>query len=476
MPNSPLLFPVPLPRAGQHRAWWRAPASSTALAYAAYAAAKQQAAPLLLIASDNHSAHQLEADLRVLTQADATVPVLGFPDWETLPYDRFSPHPEIVSQRLATLAALPELKQGIVVVSAATLMQRLAPHQHILGNRFNVHIGQRMDMDAEKRRLETAGYRHVPQVYDPGDFAVRGGLLDIFPMGADTPFRVELLDDEIDSIRTFDTESQRSLEKIDSIALLPGREVPMDETHIQHALDALTSRFDIDTRRSALVQDLKAGLAPAGVEYYLPLFFPTKRGATTSTQTLFDYLPSSLLPCVCEGAMEALDSTWQQIHHRYEQLRHDVERPLLPPSELWLAPDALRERLNQGDRIEICGRQHPRHADAHPLSVQSAPNLPLTPKDGHPSTALADFLRHYPGRVLIAADSAGRREALLEVLQASELHPDVLADWSGFAGCLTAGRGGQPESLPDTRLVGLSPDTRSETSGEARPICKHIGV
>ncbi|MDE2408608.1 MAG: transcription-repair coupling factor, partial [Xanthomonadaceae bacterium] len=462
-PDSPLSFPVPLPRPGQTRAWWRAPASSTALACALVSAARQQPSPLLVVARDNQSAHQLETDLQLLLAETPALPVLGFPDWETLPYDRFSPHPEIVSQRLATLARLPGLQRGLVVVPATTLMQRLAPRQHVLGNRFDLKLGQRLDLDAEKRRLEAAGYRNVPQVFDPGDFAVRGGLLDVYPMGADTPFRIELLDDEIDSIRIFDPDSQRSLEKIAAIELLPGREVPMDDTHVQRALAALRERFDIDTRRSALVQDLKAGLAPAGIEYYLPLFFATQRGGAGSTETLFDYLPDAL-PVLCDGALEAAEHAWKQIGERFEQLRHDIERPLLPPAELWLAPDALRERLNLGDRIEVCGSTHPRHGDAHALPVQPAPALPLTAKDHAPGEALRDFLRSYPGRVLVAADSAGRREALREVLQAAGLQPEVLTDWSGFAGGLAAGRGGQPESLPDTRLVGLPPAPRSEAS------------
>ncbi|MFN7137511.1 MAG: transcription-repair coupling factor, partial [Thermomonas sp.] len=228
MADSPLSVPVPLPRPGQLRAWWRAPANGTALAFAALAAARQHPSPLLLVARDNHAAHQLEADLRTLAGGDPALPVLGFPDWETLPYDRFSPHPDITSQRLATLAQLPSLARGIVVVPAATLMQRLAPRSHVLGGRFDVRVGQRLDLGAEQRRLEAAGYRHVPQVFDPGDFAVRGGLLDVYPMGAEAPFRVELLDDEIDSIRTFDPDSQRSLDRCEAITLLPGREVPMD--------------------------------------------------------------------------------------------------------------------------------------------------------------------------------------------------------------------------------------------------------
>ncbi|WP_240703581.1 transcription-repair coupling factor [Thermomonas aquatica] len=424
MPALPLN--VPLPRSGQSRAYWRAPASTSALAAAIASAAAQHAAPLLVVARDNHAAHQLEADLHTLLGADAALPVLTFPDWETLPYDRFSPHPDIVSQRLATLARLPDLKRGIVVVPVATLMQRVAPRGHVIGNRFDFRLGQRLDLDNEKRRLESAGYRHAQQVFDPGDFAVRGGLLDVYPMGADAPFRIELLDDEIESIRAFDPESQRSLEKIDRIELLPGREVPLDDAPVKRALDALTERFDIDTRRSALVQDLKAGLAPAGIEYYLPLFH-------AGTATLFDYLAPDTLPVLGDGVSEAADHAWAQIGQRYDQLRHDIERPLLAPAELWLSPDALRETLNRGERIEVCDAQHARHAEAHALPLQPAPNLPLAAKDHAPAQALRDFLAHYPGRVLVATDSPGRREAMLEVLQAAELKPAVLADWPAFA-------------------------------------------
>ncbi|MGE4367699.1 transcription-repair coupling factor [Thermomonas sp.] len=433
MADSPLSIPVPLPRPGQLRAWWRAPASGTALALAALAAAHRHPGPLLLVARDNHTAHQLEADLRTLTGGDLALPVLGFPDWETLPYDRFSPHPDITSQRLATLARLPALTRGMVVVPAATLMQRLAPRSHVLGGRFDVRVGQRLDLGAEQRRLEAAGYRHVPQVFDPGDFAVRGGLLDVYPMGAEAPFRIELLDDEIDSIRTFDPDSQRSLDRCEAITLLPGREVPMDEAHVQRALEALREQFDIDTRRSALVQDLKAGLTPAGVEYYLPLFFAPQRDTGLSTETLFDYLPADALPLLCEGALEAAEQTWAQIGQRHEQLRHDLERPLLPPEALWQPPEALRERLNRGARIEVCGAAHPRHGEAHALPLQPAPSLPLAVRDHAPGEALRAFLAQSPGRVLIAADSPGRREALLDVLQAATLAPKVVESWPAFA-------------------------------------------
>ncbi|WP_329837077.1 transcription-repair coupling factor [Stenotrophomonas geniculata] len=415
----------PLPRAGQLRAWWRAPASPTALAWYLAQAARAHDAPLLVIARDNHGANQLEADLQTLLGGDPALPVVAFPDWETLPYDRFSPHPDIISQRLSALHRLPSLKRGLVIVPVQTLLQQLAPRSYVIGGSFDLKVGQRLDLEAEKRRLESAGYRNVPQVMDPGDFAVRGGLLDVFPMGTDEPLRVELLDEDIDSIRAFDPESQRSLDKVESVHMLPGREVPMDEASIARALAALRERFDVDTRRSSLYQDLKSGLAPAGVEYYLPLFFER-------TATLFDYLPDGSLPVVCAGAGEAAEAFWAQTGERYEQRRHDVERPLLPPSALYLSPELLRERLNDTPRIEVWSADHARIADAHALGDQLLPPLPVAAREAPAGDALKSFLGHYPGRVLIAADSPGRREALLEVLQAAELKPPVVADLPAF--------------------------------------------
>ena len=415
----------PLPRAGQLRAWWRAPASPTALAWYLVQAARAHDAPLLVIARDNHGANQLEADLQTLIGNDPDLPVVAFPDWETLPYDRFSPHPDIISQRLAALHRLPTLKRGLVVVPVQTVLQQLAPRSYVIGGSFDLKVGQRLDLEAEKRRLESAGYRNVPQVMDPGDFAVRGGLLDVFPMGADEPLRVELLDEDIDSIRAFDPESQRSLDKVESVHMLPGREVPMDDASIARVLGTLRERFDVDTRRSSLYQDLKSGLAPAGIEYYLPLFFDR-------TATLFDYLPAGSLPVVCTGADEAAVAFWAQTGDRYEQRRHDVERPLLPPSSLYLSPELLRERLNDAARIEVWAPEHARIADAHALGDQPLPPLPVAAREAPAGDALKSFLGHYPGRVLIAADSPGRREALLEVLQAAELKPPVAADLPSF--------------------------------------------
>ena len=428
MPAKPkaLTFPLPpLPKSGHLRTWWRAPASPTALAWFIARAADAHAGPLVVVARDTQGAHQLESDLHSLLGDNVDLPVFPFPDWETLAYDRFSPHPDIISQRLAALHALPGLKRGIVVVPVQTLMQRLPPLRYVVGGSFDLKVGQTLDFDQEKRRLEAASYRNVPQVLDPGDFAIRGGLLDVFPMGANAPLRIELLDDTIDSIRAFDPESQRSLEKTAAVKMLPGREIPLDDLSVQRALDALRERFDVDMRRSSLYQDLKAGVAPAGVEYYLPLFFE-------ETATLFDYLDATALPLIADGVTEAVEAFWAQTSNRYEQRRHDLERPLVPPDELYLPPDALRERLNRSARIEVCGPAHPRHAEAQALGEQPVPVLPLAAKDMEPAAAVKSFLASYPGRVLVAADSPGRREALLEVMQAAGLAPEVVAGFTDF--------------------------------------------
>ncbi|MCD9087652.1 transcription-repair coupling factor [Stenotrophomonas sp. SY1] len=462
---SAIQFPSPpLPRAGQLRAWWRAPVSTTALAWHVARAAQAHGKPLLLVTRDNQTAHQTVSDLETLLGSDANaLPVVPFPDWETLPYDQFSPHPDIISQRLAALHRLPTLSRGIVVVPVQTLLQRLAPLSYIVGSSFDLKVGQRLDMDAEKRRLEGAGYRNVAQVMDPGDFAVRGGLLDVYPMGRQAPLRIELLDEDIDSIREFDPESQRSLDKVDAVKMLPGREVPVDEVSLAKVLTTLRERFDVDTRRSPLYQDLKAGVLPSGIEYFLPLFF-------NKTATLFDYLPEGFLTVVGTGVADASEAFWLQTNSRYEQRRHDIERPLLPPEEIYQSPDSLREQFNKQPRVEVWPAEHPRINEAQALGDQPLPPLPVAAKDAPAGQALKSFIENYPGRVLIAADSPGRREALLEVLQAADLRPPVIANFNAF---LPSPLGGSGPEGPDG---GTGADGKSKRSLSPTPLPEGEGL
>ncbi|GAB3792193.1 transcription-repair coupling factor [Dyella agri] len=414
---APIPHP-PLPTTPKQRRYWTPPhGSSRALLLAE--AARSHEGLLVAVTRDTQRASALEDELRIFA---GDLPVLHFPDWETLPYDVFSPHPEIVSQRIATLYRLPGVKRGVLVVPVATLMQRIAPRSHITGSGLMVAKGQKFDLAAEQRRLEAAGYRNVPQVAEPGDFAVRGALIDIYPMGVDQPYRIELFDDEVDSIRSFDPETQRSAQTVERVELLPAREFPLTENAAKDFRHALRERFPIDVRRCPLYQDMKEGVTPGGIEYYLPLFFP-------QTSTLFDYLADDALFVLGEGAGEASEAFHAQTAERYDQRAHDIERPVLPPAELYLSPEQLREQLNKRLRVEVVESGHAHAVDA---GTQPAPELPLNRKGEEPGTSLRHFLENYPGRVLVAADSAGRREALLETLAGAGLKPGNIDGWPAF--------------------------------------------
>jgi transcription-repair coupling factor (superfamily II helicase) len=409
----------PLPANAKTRRYWAVPhGSSWALEVAE--AARAHDGLLVVVARDTRSADNLEGELAVFA---GELPVLHFPDWETLPYDVFSPHPEVVSQRIATLYRLPSIKRGVLVVPVATLMQRIAPRTHITGSGLVLRKGQKLDISAEQRRLEAAGYRNVPQVGEPGDFAVRGALIDIFAMGANEPYRVELFDDEVESIRTFDTETQRSQQQVDSVDLLPAREFPVTDEAAKNFRANLRERFPIDIRRCNLYQDMKEGVTPGGIEYYLPLFFP-------ATETLFDYIAGDALFVLGDGVLDAAEQFWTQTSERYDQRAHDIERPVLPPAEIYLPPEHLRERLNKQVRIDVVpkGQEH-----AVDLGTMPAPEVPLNRKGEEPGTSLRHFLASYKGSVLIAADSAGRREALIEQLAgAGGMKPVMVDGWKDF--------------------------------------------
>jgi transcription-repair coupling factor (superfamily II helicase) len=415
---SSLIKHPPLPSTPKQRRYWTPPhGSGRALLIAE--AARTHDGLLVAVTRDTQRAQALEAELKIFAGG---LPVLHFPDWETLPYDVFSPHPEIVSQRIATLYQLPSVKRGVLVVPVATLMQRIAPRAHITGSGLVLAKRQKLDLVSEQRRLEAAGYRNVPQVAEPGDFAVRGALLDIFPMGTAEPYRIELFDDEVESIRSFDPETQRSQQQVEKIELLPAREFPLTEEAAKEFRGNLRERFPIDVRRCPLYQDMKEGVTPGGIEYYLPLFFQ-------QTATLFDYLADDALFVLGEGAGDAADQFWTQTAERYDQRAHDIERPVLPPAELYLPPEQLRERLNKRLRVEVVDNGH-EHAVVS--GTQPAPELPLNRKGEEPGTSLRHFLASYPGRVLIAADSAGRREALNETLAGAGLKPTSMEGWPAF--------------------------------------------
>jgi transcription-repair coupling factor (superfamily II helicase) len=245
-------------------------------------AARKASGPLLVVAADARKASRIEDELRFFAEPGTYIET--FPDWETLPYDLFSPHPDIVSQRLRMLSVLPRLEKGIVVVDLETLLQRLAPQTYIDAHAFDLSTGERLDVAAFRERLTRAGYVGSSQVMAPGEFAVRGSIIDLFPMGSDSPYRIDLFDDEVESIRTFDPESQRSGDRSPALRLLPAREFPLTAEGIQGFKRRFRNRFPGDLTRMSMYRDIAEGAPPAGIEYYLPLFFD-------ATATLFDYLP-----------------------------------------------------------------------------------------------------------------------------------------------------------------------------------------
>ena len=414
----------PLPRKpGDRLHWLNLIGAATPLALAR--AAQEHSGLVVAVTENSQAAQQLQAELRFFLDGSG-LPILGLPDWETLPYDAFSPHQDIISERLASLYQLPRTRRGVLIVPVGTLMQRLAPTSYLEGHSLLLAVGDTLHIDSMRSRLEQSGYRCVPEVMEHGDFALRGSLLDLFPMGSRVPYRIDLFDDEVDSIRTFDPESQRTVDKVERIELLPAREFPVDEAAITHFRKAYRQAFAGDASRSLIYRDVSAGHIPNGIEYYLPLFFE-------QTASLLDYLPGDSLMVRLGAVDDGMAAVWQQVADRYEQRRHDIERPLLPPAQLFLQPDELRAGLNGYAQV-LCIEHSELAASARDVhfGVQPLPDVSLDPRQELPSARLEAFLQQPPGRVLLLAESAGRREALLERLAKRGIQPALVESWSEF--------------------------------------------
>jgi transcription-repair coupling factor (superfamily II helicase) len=394
--------------------------------------------PMTVVTADASDAQRLLEEIAFFAP---TLRCALFPDWETLPYDTFSPHQDLISERLATLWRISQRDKDtgadVVIVPATTALYRLAPPSFLAGYTFAFKVRQKLDEAKLKAQLTLAGYSHVTQVVSPGEYAVRGGLIDLFPMGSAVPFRVDLFDDEIDSIRTFDPDSQRSLYPVPEVRLLPGREFPMDEAARARFRNRWRELLDGDPTKSRIYKDMGAGVATAGIEYYLPLFFE-------ETATVFDYLgPDATV--VLHGDLEsAFQRFWTDTKERFRLVQGDPERPALPPESLFLGTEQFFAKANTYAQLAI-----KKAADAETgspyVELEALPVLSVERGNEDPLLRLKSHARNTQQRLLVLAESDGRRESLLDFLRNAGVSPpafdsldDFLASTEKF-GIATAG-------------------------------------
>lgn len=430
--HTALVAPVAPVKAADHRIWGQLHGSSDALAICESARAHQGLT--LVITRSTEESIRLEQSMRFYlglpTDEDqpAITPdgleLLSLPDWETLPYDLFSPHQDITSRRIRALHRLPTTNHGVLVVPARTLMHRLPPVSYLQGNTLLLEVGQSLDIDNWRMQLESAGYRHADNVYEHGEYAVRGAILDIFPMGATRPYRIDLFDDEIETLRTFDPETQRSIDRIERIELLPANEFPWHKEARSGFRNRWFEQFPHADKDAPIYQDVTHSITPPGIEYYLPLFFD-------QTATLFDYLPGETLVFTASGLNEAASAFDADTRARYEDRRHDRMRPILPPAELFLQKDELFGLLKGFPRVTMT-TEATESSGGRNCQTDVMPDVAMDGRAADPAGRLKRFISEFNGRVLICAESSGRREALIENLADHGLKLSTLENWQAF--------------------------------------------
>ncbi|MEO9747733.1 MULTISPECIES: transcription-repair coupling factor [Marinobacter] len=430
--HSALVAPVAPVKAADHRIWGQLHGSSDALAICESARAHQGLT--LVITRSTEESIRLEQSMRFYlglpTDEDqpAITPdgleLLSLPDWETLPYDLFSPHQDITSRRIRALHRLPTTNHGVLVVPARTLMHRLPPVSYLQGNTLLLEVGQSLDIDNWRMQLESAGYRHADNVYEHGEYAVRGAILDIFPMGATRPYRIDLFDDEIETLRTFDPETQRSIDRIERIELLPANEFPWHKEARSGFRNRWFEQFPHADKDAPIYQDVTHSITPPGIEYYLPLFFE-------QTATLFDYLPGETLVFTASGLNDAAGAFDADTRARYEDRRHDRMRPILPPAELFLQKDELFGLLKGFPRVTMTTEATESTGGSN-CQTDIMPDVAMDGRAADPAGRLKRFINELHGRVLICAESSGRREALIENLADHGLKLATLENWQAF--------------------------------------------
>ncbi|ADY81580.1 transcription-repair coupling protein [Acinetobacter pittii PHEA-2] len=372
--------------------------------------AVQHSSLLVVVARNNQHVAQLESELEFY----GIKPTI-FPDWEILPYDRLSPHQDIVSERLAILSNMPQ--KGVLLVSASTLAQRVAPYSWVLGEHFDIRVGQKFDLEQQKLRLVQAGYHLVDTVYDHGEFAVRGSIMDIFASGQDAPIRIDLFDDEIDTLKFFDPETQRTTTTLKSFTVLPAKEFPLKEARSIFR-DRYSELFPTaNPKKNPIYQDVLDGIASPGIEFYLPLFFD--KTYMQSQSTLTTYFPKNCIVITNNDIDTDLTSFWKEVFRRYEDRRHNADQPILPPDELFIAPNNLLSALNQFPRMLVSAEAVEEKVGALNLKVEQPPKLPVDPKKDKPFAVVKKYIDEANHPVLLVAESAGRRESLRDGLRAS---------------------------------------------------------
>ena len=371
--------------------------------------ATQSSSLYVIVASNNQHLAQLESELEFY----GIKPTI-FPDWEILPYDRLSPHQDIVSERLAILSHMPQ--KGILLISASTLAQRVAPYSWVVGEHFDIKVGQKLDLEAQKKQLVQAGYRLVDTVYDHGEFAVRGSIMDIYASGQDQPIRIDLFDDEIESLKFFDPETQRTTESLKNFTVLPAKEFPLKEGRSTFRDRYAESFPTANPKKNPIYQDVLEGIATPGLEFYLPLFFDKKLMETQSILTT--YLPKNCVVITNNEVEDELINFWKEVVRRYEDRRHNIDQPILPPEELFLMPNHVLQALNQFPRILASAEAFEAKAGVLNLAAEQPPKLAVDPKKQQPFEAVKHYVDQAKHPVLLVAESAGRRETLKDALRA----------------------------------------------------------
>ena len=411
----------------QSKTWWNKLYGSSLALSIVEASGSHKNGPVVVIVEDVTHADVLTKEIEFYK--DEKQRIFHLPDWETLPYDIFSPHQDIIAERLTTLHALQKIHAGdILIIPLNTLTQRLAPRSYIQGNVLSLKINQKLDIETFRRELEASGYSNVNEVMEHGEFAIRGSIIDLFPASSTIPYRIDLFDDEIESIRCFDPQSQRSDNKVETVELLPAREFPTDDPGIQTFRSRYREMLPGDPLNSIIYNSVSDGLMPSGIEYYLPLFYENNE-----LNTLFDYLPGSALYITPDKLEQQLEIFEAEVKQRYEQRRHDIERPILSPEHLYQTTSEITSSLEQSSVIYTSKNKN--IDDIYNAKVKAPPDLILQTRLEEPAQALHTFISTHKGRILFVAETSGRREVLIELLRGHQIHPKICGSWHEFISC-----------------------------------------